>query len=561
MLTDIDIKHFILVETLHLDFHTGLHVLTGETGAGKSILFDAIHLGLGARLQNHQWPQDNKTTTIALNFDVEKLPDAIEWLKAHDFPLEEHQCLIRRQINPDGKSRVYINDIPCQLSKLKELSSLLLQAHGQHQHHQLLIGKIQQQYLDQYAGHETFLTELSSLHEQYHNLEKKRLLLEQQADRQDSDLGLWTYQLEELQRTAPQTNEWEDLQQEHRQLHQSQRLLKTLEDVMQAIAPDNGQAPSQALEHALYQLKALPPQEESLKNIQVLLEEALIHTQEADVALRHYHNQLDLSPERLCEVEERLSKLHDLARKHRVNPADLSQIEQDLSEKIEALKQVGDQLRLAQAQQKTLKDQYQKIAQSLSDSRQQAASRLNVAIEACLQDMHLPASRFNIQLTPKPAGLHPSGSESVSFYFSANPGQALAPLEEVASGGELSRLSLAIFTVISTASSAFSPRIFLFDEIDAGISGKTADIVGRLLRRLSQQTQILCISHLPQVVAQAHHHYGVEKQSHETHAQTQIQKLSEEDRLRAIARLLAGEHITEAALENAKDMVKASLES
>jgi DNA repair protein RecN (Recombination protein N) len=559
MLTEVNIRHFVLVENLTLDFRQGFHVITGETGAGKSILFDAMHLGLGARLSSHLTPQGKQPTIISLSFDLRQLPLAQQWLEAHGFPYEDESgdCTIRRQITPEGKSRAYINDMPCQLGKLKELAPQLVQVHGQHQHQQLSQSKIQLHSLDQFAGNQGLLDKVQSLFCRYQSLNREHEQLSAQCVRQSSDLDLFSYQLDELVNANIEKDEWEKLHQEHQRLHQSKQVMHSLEQALTCTSQAEPNHAIQLVEQALHHLRQIPFEDPELGNILQLLESALIHLQEADGELQQYFTQLDLSPEKLGQIETRLSLLHDLARKHHVAPEELKSVEISLSEKIDQLQHLDSRLAAVKEKQQTLQSEYQGLAQKLSAQRKKASKAFGQCISDYLKQMNMPDAHFSIQLDNKAQGVYINGLDSCQFLFSANAGQKAAPLEQIASGGELSRVSLAIFTALSQrANSIIPPCTLLFDEVDTGISGKTADTVGRLLKTIASHTQAICISHLPQVAAKADHHFLVSKASDGKRTTTKMQTLEGGARIQEIARLLAGEEISEQAIANAKAMTE-----
>ncbi|MDF1654407.1 MAG: DNA repair protein RecN [Coxiellaceae bacterium] len=551
MLTHINLKNFVLVDELSLELADGFHAFTGETGAGKSILLDAINLALGTRAEARYVKSGSTRCDINLIFDISDQPDIQQWLEQHELN-DDGECLLRRSIYADGKSRATINGHPSPLHLLKELGQHMLQVHGQHQHQLLLKPKYQQHLLDQYGLHQNMLQQLDSFYQQHQQVQQQIELLTAKAADRDDQLSLYEYQHTELEQAAIEEGEWQTLHQEHQRLHQSKSLIGALNQAIEYTAEGESVNALTLLQQATDQLNTIGFSDEQLDSAKALLNTACIHVQEAESELNSYRQGLDLSPERLQQIETRLNIISDLARKHHVEPEALKEVQSSLQQKVEQLKNLDEHLIELQQQQKTILIDYKKVATKLTASRKKLAKSLAKTITTLLTQLNMADSQFAIELITNDSDISATGQESIQFTLSANPGQPLAPLQKVASGGELSRICLAILA--SLAGKQAIPTL-IFDEIDTGISGKTADTVAKLLKQISQTLQIMCVTHLPQVASQAKHHYRVEKQVKGKSTTTTIIKLDKKQRIHETARLLAGETINKQALDNAKALL------
>ncbi|MDF1796501.1 MAG: DNA repair protein RecN [Coxiellaceae bacterium] len=551
MLLHIDLKNFVLVDELSLELADGFHAFTGETGAGKSILLDAINLALGTRAEARFVKSGSARCDINLNFDISDQPDIQQWLEQNELD-DDGECLLRRTIYADGKSRATINGHPSPLHLLKELGQHMLQVHGQHQHQLLLKPKYQQHLFDQYGLHQDILKKLEVFYQQHQEIDQQiQLLISKKADR-DDQLSLYEYQHTELEQAAIEDGEWQTLHKEHQRLHQSKSLISALNQAIEYTAEGESTSALTLLQQAMDQLNSVGFSDEQLDSAKALLNTACIHVQEAESELNSYRQSLDLSPERLQQIEQRLNIISDLARKHHVEPEALKEVQISLQQKVEQLKNLDEHLIDLEQQQKTILADYKKVATKLTASRKKLAKSLAKTITTLLSQLNMADSQFAIELISNDTEISATGQESIQFTLSANPGQPLAPLQKVASGGELSRICLAILA--SLAGKQAIPTL-IFDEIDTGISGKTADTVAKLLKQISQSLQIMCVTHLPQVASQAKHHYRVEKQVKGKSTTTTIIKLDNEQRIHETARLLAGETINKQALDNAKALL------
>ncbi len=552
MLTHIHIWNFAIVEQLDIEFESGLTVMTGETGAGKSILLDALGLALGDRADTSVIRHGSDKAEISVTFIVDDSPPAQRWLKDNDM-LSENECIIRRTISQKGPSRAFINGIPSTVQQLRELGEMLVDLHGQHEHQSLLSRDIQRQLLDDYAENRELLNEVKSRYQAWQKLQADYKKLSQANNDKDSRLDLLRYQVQELETLALQPGESEQLEQEHKRLSNASRLLNTAQSVLGSLDENDTGSVNDVISQSLNQLTELSRIDSKLAPICELLNNASIQVQETVSELRHYADDLDLDPERLGEVEQRIDVIHELSRKHRVSPDELVDLFPTLQSELDDLEKADIKLDELVKQINTAQQAYRDVAGQLTKARQQTAKTLSRKISEAMQGLSLQGGKFNIELQDLPEaqwGVH--GAESIEFLVSANPGQPLKPLNKVASGGELSRISLAIQVI--TAQAARIPTL-VFDEVDVGIGGRVAEIVGLQLRALGSHRQVLCVTHLPQVAALGHHHYQVRKQTSKKTTLTEILPLEKPQRVDEIARMLGGIEITDQTISHAQEMI------
>jgi DNA repair protein RecN (Recombination protein N) len=552
MLTHIDIQNFVLVEKLSLDFSSGLHVLTGETGAGKSIWVDAIALALGERADTSVIRQGQDRCDITVCFDCQHIPSARAWLSEHQLDLPTDECLIRRTLQTNGPSRSTINGTPCPLHLVRVFSEHVLTIHSQHQQQDLLKSDGQQQQLDDFGGHHALLADIQRLYQQWQTHQTQIDLLKNTLAHRHSELELLRYQMSELEQLQLQADEWQTLSESHKQFHHAATWRQQLQQVLKLVSDDDAQAALHQTYRATHLLQSMKTDHPQLLAIQSLLNHAAIHLQEADGELRDYLENLSIEPEKLAEIEQRLNLIHQLARKHRSQPESLFEVQATLAEKIAGLENAETELTQLENQQSQLITQYTAIAAELSKHREKAAQILNQQVTNWMQQLGMQGGRFQISLEKQPELIHPLGQEKIRFLVSTNPGQDFQPLQKIASGGELSRLHLAL-QVITAQKDQTSTLIF--DEVDVGIGGQTAAIVGKLLRQLGEKTQVLCITHLPQVAAYGRHHFKVTKHITKNSTRTDIQRLEGTDRVHELARMLGGESISPQTLSHAETML------
>jgi len=555
MLTHIHIWNFAIVESLDIEFESGLTVLTGETGAGKSILLDALGLALGDRADTSVIRHGCDKADISVSFSISDAPQARAWLAQHEMESED-ECIIRRSISRKGASKAFINGIPSTIQQLRELGEMLVDLHGQHEHQSLLHKDIQRQLLDDYADHKALLTQVAEAYQSWQDLSRDFTRLSQANTDRDSRLELLRYQVQELEALDLQAGETENLEHELKRLSNANQLLTTAQAIITSLDENEQHAVSSTLTQSATDIADLTRVDEKLAPIAELLNTSIIQVQETVSELRHYVESLELDPERLSDVEQRITEIHNLSRKHRVEPEALVELFPALKQEQEDLEQADVKLGDLQKQIETAKNGYLKTAKKLSTSRRKTAVTLSEKITDAMQGLSLQGGQFKAELIDLgEAQWSSNGAENTEFLVSANPGTPVKPLNKVASGGELSRISLAIQVI--TAQAARIPTL-IFDEVDVGIGGSVAEIVGLQLRALGQRRQVVCVTHLPQVAALGHQHYQVSKSSDQTTTVTQINPLDNTQRIDEIARMLGGIKITEQTLSHAKEMIESA---
>jgi DNA repair protein RecN (Recombination protein N) len=555
MLTHLHIRNFALVEALELSFEHGMSVLSGETGAGKSILLDALGLTLGDRADSTVVRHGSERAEISASFATDGLPTVTAWLEEHELAMDG-ECILRRTVGADGRSRAFINGQPAPLQMLRELGEQLVDIHGQHAHQSLLKREVQRQLLDDYAGHGPLLKQLAQSFQQWQQLGQELEQLQRLAGERDSRLELLRYLVEELAALQLQVEEITTLDEEHSRLANVSQLQEGAQRAATQLYEDEETALLSRLQRTVRELQALQAIDPALATTTELIEGAAIQLHEATGELRHYIDSLDNDPQRLHVVEQRLAAIHELARKHRVKPALLPPLLERLQQELAELESAGTRLDGLQLKINSALSDYHKAADKLSAGRGKAARTLAKLIGNNMQELGMGGGRFDITLTPIEAIATAHGQESVEFQVSANPGQPLRPLSKVASGGELSRISLAI-QVISAGREGIPTLIF--DEVDVGVGGGVAEMVGRQLRTLGQERQVLCVTHQPQVAAQGHHHFRISKQSDQTDTRTTVEVIEGEQRVAEVARMSGGIDISEQTLSHARAMLATTL--
>ncbi len=562
MLTHIQIRHFAIVEQLSLDLSTGMTVLTGETGAGKSILLDALGLALGDRAESGTIRAGAERAEVCAEFDIEHNAPVTTWLQEHELD-DDGQCLIRRTLSRDGRSKGDINGRPAPMALLRELGEQLVDIHGQHAHQSLLKRDVQRQALDAFAAndgkkspHLKLLTDTARCFAHWHQRKEEQARLLANHTQRSDRLDLLRYQVEELQQLALTDNELEELGAEHARLANLHQLREGSEQVLATLTEGSvsgeGSALADGLEHSSAELDRLREMDPALANICDLLREAAIQAREAGGELRDYVDGLSLDPARLQAVDERLGLVHELARKHHIPPEQLPAILEQLEAELATLEQAEVQMEHIDAAVAEARAAYETVAKKLSASRQRAAKKLAKAVTQNLHQLGMPHGQFEIALETLDAS-NASGLERIEYHVTTNPGQPLQAMARVASGGELARISLAIQVI--TANSGSIPTL-IFDEVDVGIGGGIAEVVGRLLRNLSDTRQVLCVTHQPQVASLAHQHLQVSKQAGKQKTHTDVSPILAQERVDEIARMLGGLEITEQTLSHARERIE-----
>lgn len=553
MLAQLTISNFAIVRELEIDFHAGMTAITGETGAGKSIAIDALGLCLGSRADGSMVRLGASRADICARFTLADTPSAKHWLAENQLD-EGQDCLLRRTISSDGRSRGFINGTPVPLSQLRELGQHLIQIHGQHAHQPLLKPEHQKDLLDAYADQPLLLAEMRKAYQNWHQSCRQLAQYQQQVSERESRRQLLQYQLKELNEFAPQAGEYEQIDEEYKRLANSGQLLSLSQSALYLLADGEEQNIVSLLYTARNQLTELAELDSKMNDLIVMLDDASIQVSEASDELRHYSERLEMDPNRLYELEQRLSRQMNLARKHHVSAEELPELHRQLLEEQQALDdQETNQAELSEAVQRHYQ-QAVAVAEQLHEKRQYFADELTHLITQSMQALSMPHGKFKIQVQFEPEHLNMEGADRLEFQVTTNPGQPLQALAKVASGGELSRIALAIQVI--TAQKMETPAL-IFDEVDVGISGPTAAIVGRLLRQLGESTQVMCVTHLPQVAGCGHQHYFVSKETDGEVTETQMNRLDKKARLQELARLLGGSEVTRNTLANAKELLAA----
>ncbi|EHN8791826.1 TPA: DNA repair protein RecN [Enterobacter kobei] len=553
MLAQLTISNFAIVRELEIDFHSGMTAITGETGAGKSIAIDALGLCLGGRAEGDMVRRGANRADLCARFSLKDTPAAQRWLEQNQLE-DGRECLLRRVISSDGRSRGFINGTAVPLSQLRELGQLLIQIHGQHAHQQLVKPEQQKALLDGYTG-EYALTQLMAEHYRlWHQSCRELAQHQQQSQERAARAELLAYQLKELNEFNPQAGEFEQIDEEYKRLANSGHLLSTSQNALNMLA-DGEDANLQSQLYSVRQLiTELAGMDSKLSGVLDMLEEAAIQISEASDELRHYCERLDLDPNRLFELEQRISRQIALARKHHVTPEELPGYYQALLEEQQQLDDQADSQETLSLAVNLHHEQALATAQKLHEIRQHYAQELSQHITDSMHTLAMPHGVFTIDVRFEEHHLTAEGADRIEFRVTTNPGQPLQAISKVASGGELSRIALAIQVI--TARKMETPAL-IFDEVDVGISGPTAAVVGKLLRQLGESTQVMCVTHLPQVAGCGHHHFIVSKETDGEMTETHMMPLDKRARLQELARLLGGSEVTRNTLANAKELLAA----
>ena len=555
MLVHLSVHNYAIVEHLDLELARGMSVITGETGAGKSIMLDALGLTLGDRADSGVVRPGADKADILATFDLADIPEARNWLAERDLD-SDGPCILRRVITAEGRSRGYINGTPCPLGDLKALGELLIDIHSQHEHQSLLKTDTHRRLLDEYAGATDLARQVQLAAQRWRQTRQELERLSNSGDEQRAQHQLLSYQLEELDNLGLGENELELLEQEHKNLTNAEALFGICRQVIDHCSENDSGNVLNALTASLNRLTAVHNAPRALGEAATMIASAQIQVEEAVGELNRFLDNFDADPARLQQLEERLDTIYTLARKHRVHPTELAGLQQRLMEELENLNANDESIERLGEELAAFARHYQDRAGELSALRQQAANQLASAVEQEIQRLGMPGGRFSIELRPNNNDeLQPQGLEQVELLVSANPGQPLKALAKVASGGELSRISLAIQVI--TAQTSRIPTL-VFDEVDVGIGGPTAEIVGQLLRRLGERGQVLTVTHLPQVAAQGHHHLFVHKVRNSDATHTAVANLGKRERVEEVARMLGGIDLTKESLAHARKMVVTS---
>ncbi len=548
MLSQISISNYTIVSSLDMEFAGGMTVITGETGAGKSIMLDALGLCLGDRADTKALRPGAERADITAGFDISNIPAAQHWLRERDLFTGE-ECLLRRVITAEGRSRAYINGSASTLQDCAELGALLVDIHSQHAHQSLLRRSTQRALLDAYAGHAELTAQVEQTASDWLRKGRELELLTGANDERSARVQLLRYQVEELDTLALGPDELATLEGEVKLLANAESILTGAHQALEL-----SEAGETSARQALRLLRDETHATTAAGDARELLESAAIQLEEARSSIARHLDSVEVDPARLAEVQGRLESIYDVARKHKVMPERLPELHAGLGEELQNLEAGGARIESLQAEMRELAAAYDTLATRLTRQRGAAAKKLTKATTAILNTLAMENCRLEIALNPvRGDAPHPHGNEDVEILISTNPGAAPQGLGKIASGGELSRISLAI--QVAAASAGTVPSM-VFDEVDVGIGGAVAEVVGRLLRELSGKAQVLCVTHLPQVAAQGHQHLKVSKTSSREAVETRLARIEADDKVEEIARMLGGVKITQQTLAHAREMLE-----
>ena len=554
MLTQLTINNFAIVRQLEIELAKGMSVITGETGAGKSIAIDALGLCLGQRIETSMVREGQERAEICATFFIEPTNPAYQWLQEQELqdPDNPSDCILRRVINADGRSKAFINSTPVSASQLKEIGQYLIHINGQHASQLLLKNDYQLQLVDIFAHHNDLLAQMREDYRAWKNLQTQVKNFQQKVAENEAKKQLLQYQVEELDEFALRPNEYLELEEDQRRLSNSEQLTQLSQSALQLLSENETVSIDSMLYRATQYIDELSELDPRYVSVQTMLNDALIQVQEATSEVQHLASHIEQDPMLLQEIEQRLGQALQLARKHNVKPEELVEWHQKLKAELTALLDFSESEERLILEEKAAFEKMQHTAKQLHESRYQAAEKLAQQVTHSIKGLAMENAEFFIEVNSDLTKVASNGADNIAFTLRSNLGQQAQPLAKVASGGELSRISLAI-QVLTSDQSAIPTLIF--DEVDVGISGKTASVVGKLLRQLGDKCQVLCVTHLPQVACHGHHQFNVEKFTVDDKTETKMTALSQEERVPALARLLGGSEITDLALANAQEML------
>ncbi len=557
MLIHLTISNFALVRELDLTFSRAMTVVTGETGAGKSIMLDALALTLGDRADTNLIAQGENKAEIHSSFDLCGLDEPVSWLRERsllDVPEpnaedDKNQIVIlRRVISKDGRSRGFINGVPSTMSDMRTLGNMLIDIHSQHEHQSLLKKDHHRRLLDEYGNLGEMATKVQTIFISHQACEAALKKILEDSQEQSSRLQLLTYQANELNELDLQPGELERLEAEQRQLANAEATIQSCQEAMALCGSDTDTMAS--ISRAIGLVRTI--EDTQLEPIIELLSSGMIQIEEAARDLQDYTQRQDVDPARLAMVEQRLNTIYEIARKHHIQADQLANFTRQLSQELAAIQHVDQDIDQLNRDKENYRSQYRKAATKLGKARQKAAASLEKGVSKKLADLGMAGATFEVSLCPlSDVEISVNGLEEIEFKVSTNPGQKAGSLNKIASGGELSRISLAIQVV--TANTSNTPTL-VFDEVDVGIGGATAEVVGNLLRGLGDQAQIICVTHLPQVAAQGHQHLLVAKSGDKRGTSVEVRELNETEKVEEIARMLGGIEMTDQSLAHAREM-------
>ena len=554
MLTQLTINNFAIVRQLEIELAKGMSVITGETGAGKSIAIDALGLCLGQRIETSMVREGQERAEICASFFIEPTNPAYQWLQEQELQDSDNpsDCILRRVINADGRSKAFINSTPVSVSQLKEIGQYLIHINGQHASQLLLKNDYQLQLVDTFAHHHDLLAQMREDYRAWKNLQTQVKTFQQKVAENEAKKQLLQYKVEELDEFALRPNEYLELEEDQRRLSNSEQLTQLSQSALQLLSENETVSIDSMLYRATQYIEELSELDPRYVSVQTMLNDALIQVQEATSEVQHLASHIEQDPMLLQEIEQRLGQALQLARKHNVKPEELVDWHQKLKAELTELLDFSESEERLILEEKAAIEKMQHTAKQLHESRCQAAEKLAQQVTHSIKGLAMENAEFFIEVNSDLTKVAANGADNIVFTLRSNLGQQAQPLAKVASGGELSRISLAIQVLTSDQSAV--PTL-IFDEVDVGISGKTASVVGKLLRQLGDKCQVLCVTHLPQVACHGHHQFNVEKFTVDDKTETKMTALSQEERVPALARLLGGSEITDLALANAQEML------
>lgn len=551
MLTHITINNFTLVEHLDLDLKKGMTAITGETGTGKSILLDALAMSLGEKADSDRVRYGADRADITATFSLDDLPKARQWLISNDLSHSD-ECLLRRVISSEGRSRSFINAQPVTLQQVRALGELLIDIHSQHAHQSLLLKTTHQRLLDEFAQHRPLGHKVAELYQQWQVQYKQFITLRDNADEMQARYKLLSYQVEELEQLGLGDGELEQLELEQKTLDNADTIITKSQQLADSCDHEE-HGLQQGLRKTLRLFNDITPKSSSLESAEQLLTNASIYVEEAYNEIRHQLDTTELNPARLHEVNERLSACYEIARKHHIKAEELVDKYQQLTQELESISGGDEALEQLSAKVDEAQQKYLKKAKQLSKQRLSAANKLTRSVNLQLGTLSMKNADFSVSLNSNEDQPSANGIDQIEFLISTNPGHPHKALGKVASGGELSRISLAI--QVATAQTSHVATL-VFDEVDVGIGGSTADVVGNLLSQLGCDSQVLCVTHLAQVASKAHQHWQVSKQSKGKSTESTIVELNQRHKIEEIARMISGSELSKQSIAHAELMLQ-----
>ena len=548
VLSHLSIKSLTLVDQLELEFNPGMSVITGETGAGKSILLGALGLALGDRADSSLIATEATKTEVNAIFDLQDHKEALGWLTEREL-IDGGQCILRRVVSRDGRSRAFINGSSTTLQELKTLSEMLLDIHSQHEHQSLLKKEAHERMLDEFGGLTPLVSEVKALFSSLSVARDRLLKTQTDAEEQSARVQLLSYQAEELATLAIQRGETAQLENELKRLSSTDEIQEKITEALALCSRETNSSASTQLARTLRLLSGI--EDNAISPIIEMLASASIQLDEAASDLLSVSEKFESNPTRQREVESRLSNIYEIARKHKIQPDELVTLTNHIQEELDQILNAETVIKELEQQVAIAETEYQALAKKLTKARLEKAKRLQPEVTQGLQGLGMDGAKFEVSLNASP-NWSQTGVDDIEFRIATIPGSDPGSLAKIASGGELSRISLAIQVI--TARTSRTPTL-IFDEVDVGVGGATAEVVGSLLRRLGGHAQIICVTHLPQVAAQGHQHYVVAKSTSKKSATTTVVQLTEEEKVDEIARMLGGVEKTDLSLAHAEAML------